>query len=231
MICAISSFIRLHSLLREYSAELEFDRLSSDAMPFQPTNLSAKFGEKVIKVEADSFSNLSVIFADIAGFTSLSKRISPGHLVEVLNEVFNEADKCAKSHGLERVKTIGDCYMAVAGGILSKTAGAAQAVDFAEAYVNAFSKIPAIGQLGLSVRVGIHTGPAVGGMIGSQRLTYDYWGETVNLASRLEGCAPLNGFATSEATYLQVSGRFPEAHWDDLEIRGVGLTKVFCHVF
>lgn len=229
--CMLNTLMRSSALHREYISAENFDRISRDAIPFLPTSLGLEIGQKISAHAADSFSNLTVVFADISGFTSLSKRVSPGHLVEILNDVFNAADKCARKLGLEKVKTIGDCYMAVAGGTLSREAGAIQAVEFARSYVDAFKSLPASQQLSLSVRVGIHTGPAVGGVIGSQRMAYDYWGETVNLASRLEGLAPLNGCAMSEATFLQVGDQFPETLWEDIEVRGVGVTKVFRHTF
>jgi len=152
---------------------------------------------------ADSFSDLSVVFADLVGFSSLSKRLSPGHLVRLLNDFFSAADRCAERHGMEKVKTIGDAYLAVCGGTASPVREARAAVAFAGDLVEEVRALAAETGIELAVRIGIHTGPAVGGVIGSTRLAYDYWGDTMNLASRLQGAAPPNGIAVSEATYFQ----------------------------
>ena len=153
---------------------------------------------------ADSFSDLTVVFVDLAGFSAIAKRLSPGHLVKLLNAFFSAADRCAERHGLEKVKTIGDAYLAVAGGMASAEARQ-QGGDPVRARPDrraggAWRRRPASP---LKARIGVHTGPAVGGVIGSTRLAYDYWGDTMNIASRLQGAAPLNGVAVSEATYFQ----------------------------
>jgi class 3 adenylate cyclase len=153
---------------------------------------------------ADSFSDLTVIFVDLAGFSTLARRLSPGHLVQVLNRFFSAADAGVEKHGLEKVKTIGDAYLAVTGGMASCAGDSRSAIRFARELVAALREIETGSGIALNVRIGIHTGPAVGGVIGSNRLAYDYWGDTMNIAARLQGAAPLNGVAVSEATYFQV---------------------------
>ena len=152
---------------------------------------------------ADSFSDLSVVLADLVGFSSLSKRLSPGHLVKLLNGFFSAADRCAERHGMEKVKTIGDAYLAVAGGMASQGGDGAAAVAFARDLIAEVEAMALETGIDLKVRIGVHTGPVVGGVIGSTRLAYDYWGDTMNVASRLQGIAPPNGIAVSEATYYQ----------------------------
>lgn len=152
---------------------------------------------------ADSFSDLSVVFADLVGFSNLAKRLSPGHLVRLLNRFFSAADACAERHGIEKVKTIGDAYLAVAGGMASAGADSRAALGFARDLVAAMVELSQETGIDLQVRIGIHTGPVVGGVIGSTRMAYDYWGDTMNVASRLQGIAPPNGIAVSEATYFQ----------------------------
>jgi class 3 adenylate cyclase len=152
---------------------------------------------------ADSFSDLSVVFADLVGFSTLSKRLSPGHLVRLLNSFFSAADACAERHGIEKVKTIGDAYLAVGGGMASPGCDSRAAVAFARDLVGEVEAMARESGIALQVRIGIHTGPVVGGVIGSTRLAYDYWGDTMNVASRLQGLAPPNGIAVSEATWFQ----------------------------
>ena len=175
---------------------------------------------------ADSFSDLSVVFADLVGFSSLSKRLSPGHLVKLLNAFFSAADDCAGRHGMEKVKTIGDAYLAVCGGMGSAAGDGRAAVAFARALIAEVGRLAAETGIDLRVRVGIHTGPAVGGVIGSTRLAYDYWGDTMNLASRLQGAAPANGIAVSEATYFQARDL---ADWEARRelLKGIGETDIY----
>ncbi len=175
---------------------------------------------------ADSFSDLSVVFADLVGFSTLSKRLSPGHLVRLLNRFFSAADDCAARHGLEKVKTIGDAYLAVGGGMASSEADGAAAVAFARDLVAAVAEMAEETGIALSVRIGIHTGPVVGGVIGSTRLAYDYWGDTMNVASRLQGAAPPGGIAVSEATYFQTRGILPFEARREL-LKGIGETDIY----
>lgn len=174
---------------------------------------------------ADSFSNLTVIFADMVGFTSLSRRVSPGHLVDVLNEIFAAGDEIATECGIEKVKTIGDCYMAVAGGVASTACGAADAVRFAQRYLGKVEEVSLRLDIPLALRVGIHTGPAVGGIIGTSRPAYDYWGDTVNLASRLESASGAGRILVSEATWLQIKRDFEFEDGTDIEAKGVGTVR------
>jgi class 3 adenylate cyclase len=175
---------------------------------------------------ADSFSDLSVVFADLVGFSTLSKRLSPGHLVKVLNTFFSAADRCAERHGMEKVKTIGDAYLAVSGGMASQERDSRAAVAFARDLIADVEALAVESGIDLKVRIGVHTGPVVGGVIGSSRLAYDYWGDTMNVASRLQGIAPPNGIAVSEATYYQTRTVMDyEAQREVL--KGIGETDVY----
>lgn len=182
---------------------LEAERAKTEELLYNvlPQEVAARLraGEAV----ADSFSDLTVVFVDLVGFSTLAKRLSPGHLVQMLNGFFSAADDCAGTHGLEKVKTIGDAYLAVAGGMASCDSDSAAAIRFARDLVAQVREIERASGVPLKVRIGIHTGPAVGGVIGSSRLAYDYWGDTLNIASRLQGAAPVNGMAVSESTYFQ----------------------------
>ena len=174
---------------------------------------------------ADSFSNLTVIFADMVGFTALSRRVSPGHLVDVLNEIFAAGDEIAAECGIEKVKTIGDCYMAVACGIASPETGSADAIGFAQRYLDKVEEVSKRLDIPLALRVGIHTGPAVGGIIGTSRPAYDYWGDTVNLASRLESASGAGRILVSESTWLQTKRDFVFEEGNDIEVKGVGSVR------
>lgn len=176
---------------------------------------------------ADSFADVSVVFVDIVGFSRLAKVLSPGHLVRMLNTVFQQADDCASRHGVEKVKTIGDAYLAVAGGNSSRQCSACDAIAFGRELIAQVQDYAEKTGVDVQVRVGIHTGPVVGGVVGSQRMVYDYWGDTMNIASRIESVAHPNGIAVSEATYYSAQDKRPFSEPELVTLKGVGDLKVY----
>ena len=205
---------------------LEAERAKTEELLYNvlPQAVAARLraGEAV----ADSFSDLTAVFVDLAGFSTLAKRLSPGHLVELLNTFFSAADRCAERHGLEKVKTIGDAYLAVAGGMASGGSDGKAAIAFARDLIAELVEMEKGSGLALQARIGVHTGPAIGGVIGSTRLAYDYWGDTMNVASRLQGVAPLNGVAVSEATYFQVR-TIQDFIAQSVILKGIGETAAY----
>jgi len=205
---------------------LEAERAKTEELLYNvlPQEVAARLraGEAV----ADSFSDLTAIFVDLVGFSTLAKRLSPGHLVNMLNLFFSAADRCAERHGLEKVKTIGDAYLAVAGGMASGGGDGRAAILFARDLAAALKEMERESGIALGIRVGVHTGPAVGGVIGSTRLAYDYWGDTMNIASRLQGAAPADGIAVSEATWFQTRA-IQDYEEQSLVLKGIGETKVY----
>ncbi len=179
------------------------------------------------EVVADAYSDVSVIFADLVNFSQMSKRLTARHVVDVLNRFFNAADKAAAKHGVEKVKTLGDAYLAVAGGTASGDAGAQEALDFSLDLLEALRKLSGDENLDLQMRIGIHTGPVVGGVVGTSRLAYDYWGDTVNIASRVEATAPHNGLSVSAATYFQIKDRWHFGEGETVSLKGVGDIEIF----
>jgi adenylate cyclase len=178
-------------------------------------------------VVADSYADASVVFIDMAGFTALTKRMSPGHLVDVLNCFFQHADACATTHGVEKVKTIGDGYLAIAGGNVATKNSADAAIAFARDVLTIVPELRRTAGTDLGLRIGIHSGPVVGGVIGASRMAYDYWGETVNMASRLESCANINGIAISESCWLRATCRAEFGPAQTELLKGVGESCVF----
>ena len=180
------------------------------------------------RVVADSYGDVSVVFIDMVGFSMLTKRISPGHLVELLNTFFNHADRCTAEHDVEKVKTVGDSYLALAGGNVECANSADSAIAFARAVmacVPDLQRVSGVDTIGL--RIGIHSGPVVGGVIGATRMAYDYWGDTVNVAARLQGTAPINGIAISESTWLRANNRAGFGMPDAMTLKGIGETLVY----
>ena len=207
---------------------LDVERAKNEALVHNmlPPSAVAKIRDGALV--ADAFSDASVVFIDMVGFSSLAKRVSPGHLVELLNAFFNHADRCAARFGVEKVKTVGDAYLAIAGGTTPCGNSADAAIAFARAVlegVDELRRVAGVEEIGL--RCGIHSGPVVGGVIGATRMAYDYWGETVNIASRVEGTAPANGIAISESTWLRARERGAFGPPMMMTLKGVGETCVY----
>jgi class 3 adenylate cyclase len=180
------------------------------------------------RVVADSYADASVVFIDMVGFSTLAKRISPGHLVELLNSFFNHADGCTVQCGVEKVKTVGDSYLAIAGGNVETGNSADAAISFARAVIGGVEELRRVaGVDAVGLRVGIHSGPVVGGVIGATRMAYDYWGDTVNIAARLQSAAPVNGIAISESTWLRARDRGEFGRPEAMVLKGVGEILVY----
>lgn len=178
---------------------------------------------------ADAYGEVSIVFADLVGFTELSKRISPGHLVELLSRLFEAFDAEAERFGIEKIKTMGDSYMAI-GGISGERGGrnhAERAAEFALAIHRVASEIATQLALPLNIRIGLHVGPVVAGVIGVKKPAFDAWGEAVNLASRLEHSATPGGILISESAYWRLHKQFRVTVLDEVNLRGIGPSKVF----
>jgi class 3 adenylate cyclase len=152
-------------------------------------------GEKTI---ADSFEHVSIVFVDIVGFTKLSEHISAEQLVVLLNGIFTEFDHLARKHGLEKIKTIGDAYMAVAGAPLPQDDHALCAAHFALDVAEAIREFRTPSNEPIELRIGIHSGRLVAGIIGENKFAYDLWGDAVNMASRMESHGEVGRIHVSE---------------------------------
>ncbi|WP_457089909.1 adenylate/guanylate cyclase domain-containing protein [Microvirga sp. P5_D2] len=228
----LSACLRELSARRQFttSHELEASRLRVEELlhSMLPKEIVARIqaGETAI---ADAYGEVSIVFADLVGFTELARRVSPTHLVEVLNELFSRFDLEAERHGIEKIKTIGDAYMAVGG--LSERRGdsdhADRAAKFALAIQGIVAELSDRMDYPMKIRVGLHVGPIVAGVIGTKRPAFDCWGEAVNLASRLEHSAAPGGILISESAYWRLRSHFPTKILDDVDLKGIGPAKVF----
>ncbi|MEG4457043.1 adenylate/guanylate cyclase domain-containing protein [Microcoleus sp. N9_A1] len=164
---------------------------------------------------ADSFAQVSVLFADIVGFTELSARMSPTELVKRLNVIFSHFDQLAEKYGVEKIKTIGDAYMVV-GGLPTPRQDHAEAIaQMALGMQAKIAKLSAETGEKLAIRIGINSGPVVAGVIGVSKFTYDLWGDTVNVASRMEGTGFAGRIQVTDVTYELLKDKYL------LEMRGV----------
>jgi adenylate cyclase len=235
--CAIalgttSAYIRERDARASFLAQMELDasraRVDDLLHSMLPHDIVTRIqaGETAI---ADSHGEVSIIFADLQGFTDLSRKISPSHLLKVLNNLFSTFDLEAERYGIDRIKTIGDAYMAIGG--LTRIPGARDhaenAAEFAFAMVRAVRRLIDEHDYPLNVRIGLHIGPVVAGVVGVRRPAFDCWGESVNLASRIESHAEPGTILISESAYWRLRPLYDVEARADVQLKGIGTAKVF----
>ena len=176
---------------------------------------------------ADGFHAVTVLFADIVGFTPLAETMSPNEVVELLNDVFSAFDELVEAHGLEKIKTIGDGYM-VAGGLPTPREDHAEAVaDMALGLRAKLAEVEAAARCRLEVRMGIDSGPVVAGVIGKRKFSYDLWGDTVNTASRMEShCSP-GAIQVSQRAYERLRDGYVLEPQEDVAVKGKGAMTTY----
>jgi class 3 adenylate cyclase len=175
----------------------------------------------------DSFREVTVLFADIVNFTKFSETIPPEELVSVLNQIFSAFDSLCDNYGLEKIKTIGDAYMVV-GGLPESRPDHAQAVaEMALAMRSIMTKIEEINHYELSIRIGINSGPVVAGVIGIKKFIYDLWGDTVNIASRMESYGIAGEIQVTEYTYNLLKNNYQFVPREPIDVKGKGLMQTY----
>ncbi|WP_088891559.1 adenylate/guanylate cyclase domain-containing protein [Leptolyngbya ohadii] len=180
------------------------ERLLLNILP-EPIAHQLKEGQNNI---ADGFAEATILFCDLVGFTKLSERMHPTQLISLLNEIFSQFDRLTEKHGLEKIKTIGDAYMVV-GGLPVPRADHAEAI--AEMALDMQAEIRRFNQRRrqqCDIRIGINTGPVVAGVIGTKKFIYDLWGDTVNVASRMESHGVEGEIQVTASTYEQLKHRY-----------------------
>ena len=194
------------------------ERLLLNILP-EPIANRLKQHEGII---ADDFAEVTVLFADLVGFTPLSASMSPIALVDLLNQIFSAFDRLCELHGLEKIKTIGDAYMVV-GGLPTPRSDHAEAI--AQMAIDMQVEIAlfnAKNNKDFSIRIGIHSGPVVAGVIGIKKFIYDLWGDTVNLASRMESHGLAGQIQVSDVTYELLKDKFLLQKRSPIQIKGKG---------
>jgi len=178
-------------------------------------------------VIADYFDAITVLFSDIVDFTTISEKLSPTKLVNLLNRIFSIFDNLAEQYRLEKIKTIGDAYM-VAGGVPDPQGNHLEAIaDFALEMQQRLARFNLEYDEDFEIRVGIHTGPAVAGVIGVKKFVYDIWGDTVNTASRMESHGIAGKIQASENTYILLRDRYVFKERGVIDIKGKGKMKTY----
>ena len=171
---------------------------------------------------ADEFPEVSVMFADLVNFTELAEVLGPKDLVKLLNDVFALFDKRLDEFGLEKIKTIGDCYMVVAGVPKPVADHAQRLASFALVIVNDLAQFVEKRGLKIKVRIGLHSGTAVAGVVGTKKFAYDLWGDVVNVASRMESTGTPGMIHVSQAFMSRLQDSFTFSERGDIQVKGKG---------
>jgi class 3 adenylate cyclase len=204
-------------------ANRENERLLLNILP-PPIADRLRAGEKVI---ADRFDDVTMLIADVVGFTQLSSGMSASEVVGLLNHLFTACDALVDRHGLEKVKTTGDAYMVV-GGLPTETDDHIERVaDLALDLAAAVSAMQADMPYRLTVRMGMHSGPVVAGVVGSKKFIYDVWGNTVNTASRMESLSVPGRIQVTHAVYMRLRDRYRFEPRGVIDVKGLGPMQTY----
>ncbi|HEV7810118.1 MAG TPA: adenylate/guanylate cyclase domain-containing protein [Candidatus Limnocylindrales bacterium] len=176
---------------------------------------------------ADQFSAASILFADVVDFTPRSEHLEPGEVVGLLDHLFTHFDVLAEGYRVEKIKTIGDCYMVAAGVPNARADHARALVALGLDMVEAMHSSDDVGHLGLELRVGINSGPVVAGVIGRKRFLYDLWGDAVNTASRMESHGTAGRVQITRATYELVEDDFECEPRGTISVKGKGEMEIW----
>ena len=216
---------------RAYLAEIQAERAKSERLLLNVLPLAIgdrlKAGENTI---VDAVPEATVMFADIVNFTGIASQLTPAQTVAWLNEIFSDFDFLVERYGVEKIKTVGDSYMVVGGVPLPVADHAVRCADMAMAMVASMRKFNERNRLNWQIRVGMHTGPLVAGIIGSKKFAYDLWGDTVNIASRLESHGEPGMIQLSETTAALLEESFEVEARGHLALKNRGQMAAFALV-
>jgi len=203
-------------------------RIQADSLLLNvlPASIAARLKEEKTTI-ADRFEAVTVLFADIVGFTPLSSGADPEVVVDMLNSVFSEFDDLARAHRIEKIKTIGDSYMAAAGLPEPRDDHSVAAIEFALDMLEVVKSRTGLDGRPLRLRIGIHTGPVVAGVIGLDRFIYDLWGDTVNMASRMESNGVNDRIQVTRAVVDEIGDRYRFEPREPIDIKGKGMTVTY----
>ncbi len=176
---------------------------------------------------ADSFADVTVLFADIVGFTQLASGIPPEELVRSLDDVFSRFDAVVEAHGLEKIKTLGDAYMLVGGLPTLRPDHAAAVAEAALDMLGEIDSFNARHDTTLQIRVGMNSGPVVAGVIGRKKFIYDIWGNNVNVASRMESNGRAGSIHVSEECYRRLRSDYAFEDRGTIQVKGQGAMRTY----
>ena len=225
---SVTGLVASNESLEESRRELEREKQISESLLLNV--LPAVIAERLRNGEttiADEFPDVSVMFADLVNFTPLSERLGPFELVKLLNEIFETFDQRLDAYGLEKIKTIGDCYMVVGGVPIPQADHAQRLGDFALAIRDDFEKLARDRDLDIQIRIGLHSGTAIAGVVGTKKFAYDLWGDVVNVASRIESTGSPGRIHVSDGFMVRLKDSFRFEPRGEVELKGKGRMETY----
>lgn len=206
----------------ELAAESEFERSEALLLNILPAAVADRLKTPIPQIIADKYEDASVLFADMAGSTAAASAVAPADVVMFLNKIFTAFDCLVERHGLEKIKTTGDGYVVVSGVPVVRSDHATALIQFAIEMRNAAARIQDLHGHKLSIRIGIASGPVVAGVVGTKKFFYDVWGDTVNVASRMESTGLPGRIQVSTETYERVKDKFEFESRGPIDVKGKG---------
>jgi guanylate cyclase len=208
------------------SLELEQARSEKLLLNILPAAIAERLKANDMRI-ADHYDSVTVMFADLVNFTQMSEKMPPLQLIDLLSQVFLRFDQLAEKYKVEKIKTIGDAYMVVSGAPVMHVDHAHRIAEMAFDMKIALQEVAISTGLDLNIRIGIHTGPVVAGVIGSAKFSYDLWGDTVNLASRMESTSKPNTIQVTKETQQIIKDAYIFSEKSNVDVKGKGIVETY----
>ena len=221
---------KLERTVKERTKELEAEKNRSENLLLNilPKEIAKELTAHPERTIAKEYPNVTVLFTDIVGFTKISGEMTAEEVVTMLNKMFTMFDERAKREGIEKIKTIGDAYMAATGLTQEDyNDGALRMIRFAKGLLNDVRTFNETSPVKLLIRLGINSGPVVAGVIGKTKFIYDIWGDTVNVASRMESTGLPMRIHVTETTKAQTSSLYQYSKNTEIDVKGKGMMKTY----
>ena len=221
---------KLEKTVKERTKELEEEKNRSESLLLNilPKEIAKELTDNPDSTIAKEYPNVTVLFTDIVGFTKISGEMSAEEVVTMLNKMFSMFDERAQREGIEKIKTIGDAYMAATGLTQNgENDGAKKMLLFAKGLLEDVHSFNQNSPIKLLIRLGINSGPLVAGVIGKTKFIYDIWGDTVNVASRMESTGQPMKIHVTESTKVQTESLYPYNENTEIDVKGKGLMKTY----
>jgi adenylate cyclase len=219
-----------HELLARVNTHLTIDRLNREnerlLLNILPASIAARLKTGDVQI-ADRFAEVTVLFADIVEFTKLASSMSAPSLVELLNDLFTRFDQAVYELGIEKIKTIGDAYMAVCGLPEVCDDHSERILQLALRLMQIVREFSAERGIGMHLRIGVNAGPVVAGIIGCRKFIYDLWGDAVNVASRMESHGVPDAIQVTRPVFERLRDRYPFESRGTIEVKGKGQTEAW----
>ena len=229
--CAMRRYqIELEQKVQERTHDLKLEKEKSEKLLLNilPAEVAKVLTEHPNQTIAKKFPNITVLFTDIVGFTKMSDGMTAEEVVSMLNKMITLFDERATREGIEKIKTIGDAYMAATGFADDNAEdGALRMVKFAKGLLDDVYQFNEESPVKIQLRLGINTGNLVGGVIGKSKFIYDIWGDTVNVASRMESTGEPMKIHVTHSTYLLTKQNFAYSEGVEIEVKGKGMMKTY----